>query len=112
MASPYLHEGEVMQIPAQLTLQDGPDVLFKYKWTFISQGVTHGRQHAHDKGSRALIILYQAANRVHWHIDHMIEVPEPDQLELVQLQQRTRNTALVLTTHPKLHGSHGASHPP
>ena len=112
MASPYLHEGVVIGVLAQLTLQDGPDVLARFKWTFIIEGVVHGRQHAHDKGSRALIILYQAANRVHWHIDHMIEVPEPDQLELVQLQQRTRNTALVLTTHRKLHGSHGASHPP
>ena len=34
----------------------------------------------------------------------MIDVPEHDQLELVQLQQQTRNTALVFTAHSKLHG--------
>ena len=32
-----------------------------------------------------------------------MDVPEPDQLELVQLQHRSRNTALVFTAHPKLH---------
>ena len=32
MASPYLHEDAVMQIPTQLTLRDGPEVLSKYKW--------------------------------------------------------------------------------
>ena len=104
MASPYLHEGEVMQIPAQLTLRDGPEVLARYKWTFISQGVVHGRQHSHDGGSLALIVLYQATNGVHWHIDQMTNVPEHDRLVLVQLQQRTRNTALVFAAHPKLHG--------
>ena len=31
MASLYLHEGEAMQIAAQLTLRDGPEVLAKYK---------------------------------------------------------------------------------
>ena len=31
MASPYLHEGAVMQIPSQLTLWDGPEVLAMYK---------------------------------------------------------------------------------
>ena len=72
MASPYLHEGEVMQIPAQLTLQDGSEVLTNGKWTFISQGVTHGRHHVHDGGNLALIVLYQDTNGVHWHIDHMI----------------------------------------
>ena len=80
MASLYLHESEVMQMPAQLTLQNGREVLSNYKWTFISQGVTLGRQQAHTGGSRALITLYQAIIRVHWHIDHMIEVPEPVQL--------------------------------
>ena len=74
------------------------------KWTFISQGVVHGRQHVHDGGNCALVVLYQATNGVHWHIDHMIEVPEHDLLEQVQLQQRTRYTALVFTAHPKLHG--------
>ena len=59
MASRYLHEGEVMQLLAQLTLRDGPEVLAKYKW--VIQEFTHGRQHAHDRGNRALIILYQAA---------------------------------------------------
>ena len=104
MASPYLHEGAVMQIPAQLTLRDGPEVLARYKWTFISQGVVHGRQHSHDGGSLALIVLYQATNGVHWHIDQMTDVPEHDRLELVQLLQRTRNTALVFAAHPTLHG--------
>ena len=104
MASPYLHEGAVMQIPAQLTLRDGPEVLARYKWTFISQGVVHGRQHSHDGGSLALIVLYQATYGVHWHIDHMMDVPEHDQLELMQLQQRTWNTALVFAAHSKLHG--------
>ena len=56
----YLHEAEVMQIPAHLTLQDGPEVLTEYKWTFISQGVVHGRHHAHDEDNLALIVLYQA----------------------------------------------------
>ena len=59
---------------------------------------------AHDGGNLALIVLYEATNGVYWDIDHMIEVPEPDQLELVQLQQRTRNTVLVFTAHPRLHG--------
>ena len=94
MASPYLHEGEGMQIPAQLTLRDGPEVLTEYKWTFISHGVTHGRHHAHDRGNLAFIVLYQASNG---------DVSKHDQLELVQLQQRTRNTGLVFTAHPKLH---------
>ena len=53
MASPYLHEGEAMQIPAQLTLRNGPEVLSKYKWTFISQRVTHGRQHARQRQPRS-----------------------------------------------------------
>ena len=100
MASPYLHEGTVIQIPAQLTLRDGPEVLTEYKWTLISQGVVHERQHSHEGGNLALIVLYQATNGFHWYIDHMRNVPE---LELVQLQQRTRNTALVFTAHPKLH---------
>ena len=26
-------------VPAQLTLRDGPEVLVKYKWTFVSQEV-------------------------------------------------------------------------
>ena len=85
-ASPYLHEGAVMQLPAQLTLRNGPRVLSKYKWTFISQGVTHGRHHAHDGSNRVLIVFYQATNGVHWHINHMMDVPKHDQLELVQLQ--------------------------
>ena len=33
----------------------------------------------------------------------MIDVPEPDQLELVHLQQLIRNTALVFTAHSKLY---------
>ena len=82
-----------MQTPAQLTLRDGPEVLAKYKWTFISQGVTHGRHHAHDGGNGTLIVLYQATNGDHWHIDHMTDVN--DRLDLVQLQQQTRNTAFV-----------------
>ena len=65
MASPYLHEGEEMQIPAQLTLRDGPEVLAKYMWIFIRQGVTHGRHHAHDRGNGTLIVLYQATNGDH-----------------------------------------------
>ena len=51
---------------------------------------------AHDGGNLALIILYQTANSIHCHIDHLIDVPAHDQLELVQSQQRSRNTALVL----------------
>ena len=42
MASPYLHEGVVIGVLAQLTLQDGPDVLAMFKWTFIIEGVVHG----------------------------------------------------------------------
>ena len=37
-------------------------------------------------------------------IDHMTDVLETDQQKLVNLQQRTRNTALVFTAHPQLHG--------
>ena len=67
MASPYLH----------VTLR----VLTEYKWTFISQEITHGRHHAHDGGNLALIVLYQATNGVHWHIDQMTDVPEHDRLK-------------------------------
>ena len=65
-------------------LRDGPEVLSNYKWIFISQRATHGCQHAHDIGNRARIVLYQATNGVHWDIDHMIEVPKHDQMELVE----------------------------
>ena len=85
MVSSFLHEGEVRQIPAQLTLWDGPEVLSKYKWAFTSEEVIHGRHQAHDGDICALIVLYQATNGVHWHIDHMIAVPGHDRLELVQL---------------------------
>ena len=36
-------------------------------------------------------------------LDHGSNDHEPDQMELVQLQQRRRNTAIVFTVHPKLH---------
>ena len=39
---PILHEGEVMQIPAQLTLRDEPEVLAKYKWTYRAKGLHAG----------------------------------------------------------------------
>ena len=77
--------------------RDGSEVLTEYKWTFISQRIIHGRQPALDGGNLALIVLYQAINKVHWHINHIIEVIEHDRLELVQLQQQTRNSALVFT---------------
>ena len=51
-----------------------------------------------------IIVLHQASNGVHWIIDHMTDVPESDQQELANLQQRARNTALVFTAHPQLHG--------
>ena len=77
MVSPYLHEGAEMQQLAQLTLRDGSEVLTGYKWRFVSQGVVHRLHHAHDGGNRALIIvLFQAANGAHWHIDQMIEMPQ------------------------------------
>ena len=48
---------------------------------FKSQRVVHGCHHAHDRGHRARIVLYQATNGVHEHIDHMIDVREHDQLK-------------------------------
>ena len=81
MASPYLHEGEVMQTPAQLTRPDGPEVLtvIVQEDIYKTGGYTR-RQHVDDGGNRALIVLYQAINGVHWDIDHIIDVPEHDRL--------------------------------
>ena len=112
MASPYLHGGDVKTIAAQLTLRDGPEVLSQYKWPFTSQGVTHGRHDAHDGGNCVLIVLCQATNRVHWHINHILDVPEHDRLELVQLQQRTRTRHLYSQHIRSYMGSHGAYHTP
>ena len=104
MASPYLPKTAIIQIRAQLTLRNGPKVLNKYIWTFISRGVTHGRQQAHDGSNPALIVLHQATNGVHWVIHHVTGVPVSEQQELVTLQQQTRDTALVFTAHPQIHG--------
>ena len=96
MASPSLHVDEVMHIPAQLTLRNGPEALNKYTWTYVRPGVTHGCHQAHASRYRPTEFTGSSI--------HMSGVPESEQQELVNLQQRTRNTALVFAAHPKLHG--------
>ena len=80
MASPYLHEGEAMHIPAQLMLLNVQVDIYQ------PRGYTRAPTRTRRRQPRSYRPL-SSTNGVHWLIDHMIDVLEHDQLELVQIQQ-------------------------